>query len=125
MSLAIPTRRTVDLEYPDSDGLPMSDNTLQFKWIVTVKEGLEAQYRNDRDVFVAGDLLWYPVFGKPKIRSAPDAMVVFGRPKGYRGSYKQWDEGGIAPQVAFEILSPGTRLSDSIQKFQFLPSIRC
>ncbi len=70
MSLTIPTRRTVDLEYPDSDGLPMSDNTLQFKWIVTVKEGLEAQYRNDPEVFVAGDLLWYPQFGKPKVRRA-------------------------------------------------------
>ena len=24
--------------------------------------------------------------------TAPDALVVFGRPPGYRGSYKQWDE---------------------------------
>ena len=33
-------------------------------------------------------------------------MVVFGRPKGDRGSYKQWEEENIAPQVVFEILSP-------------------
>ncbi len=32
-------------------------------------------------------------------------MVVFGRPKGDRGSYKQWLENQIAPQVVFEILS--------------------
>ena len=60
----------------------MADNTLQFKWIVVIKEGLEALFRDDPDVFVAGNLLWYPVEGKPKIRLAPDAMVAFGRPKG-------------------------------------------
>ena len=106
-------------EYPDNDGQPMSDNTLQFQWIVTIKEGLEALFRNNPEVFVAGDLLWYPVQGKPKIRTAPDAMVAFGRPKGYRGSYKQWEEGGIAPQVVFEVLSPGNRPKDLVRKFRF------
>ncbi len=67
--------------YPDRDGKPMSDNTLQFRWIVTIEEGFEAIYRDDPKVFVAGDLLWYPVEEKPKIRTAPDVMVVFGRPK--------------------------------------------
>lgn len=65
-------------------------------------------------MFVAGDLLWYPVEGNNAISCAPDVMVVFGRPKGgpcgiceaARGSYKQWQEDNIAPQVVFEILSP-------------------
>jgi Uma2 family endonuclease len=97
----------------------MSDNTLQFKWIVVIKEGLEALFRNDPNVFVAGDLLWYSEEGKPKIRTAPDTMIAFGRPKGYRGSYKQWVEGGIAPQVVFEVLSPGNRQTETIRKFRF------
>ena len=105
--------------YPDSDGQPMSENTLQFKWIVTIEGGLDALYRDDPNVFVAGDLLWYPVEGKPTIRTAPDALVVFGRPKGYRGSYKQWEEDGIAPQVVFEVLSPGNRAGQMERKFQF------
>ena len=105
--------------YPDRDGKPMSDNTLQFRWIVTIEGGLEAVYRDDPKVFVAGDLLWYPVEEKPKIRTAPDVMVVFGRPKGDRGSYMQWQEDGIAPQVVFEILSPGNRAGDMETKFQF------
>jgi Uma2 family endonuclease len=100
------TRTTIEIEYPDSDGKPLSDNTLQFRWIVTIQGGLDALFRDDPDVFVAGDLLWYPTEGDNKTRQAPDAMVVFGRPKGDRGSYKQWVEAGIAPQVAFEILSP-------------------
>ena len=71
------------------------------------------------DVFVAGDLLWYPVEGDPKTRIAPDAMVAFGRPKGERGSYKQWEEGGIAPQVVFEVLSPGNRPPEMEKKLRF------
>ncbi|NJN68296.1 MAG: Uma2 family endonuclease [Chloroflexaceae bacterium] len=108
-----------DLTYPDSDGQPMADNTLQFEWIVTIKSGLEALFSHRDDVFVAGDLLWYPVQGRPDLRRAPDALVAFGRPRGYRGSYRQWEEGGIAPQVVFEVLSPGNRLMEMARKFEF------
>ena len=105
--------------YPDCDGNPMSDNTKQFRWIVTIKENLEILFANDPAVFIAGDLLWYPVEGNNKIRQAPDAMVVFGRPKGDRGSYQQWKEDNIAPQVAFEVLSPGNRSSEMMRKLLF------
>jgi len=105
--------------YPDSDGQPMSDNTQQFRWIVLIKENLEVLFADNPDVFVAGDLLWYPVEGQPKIRIAPDAMVAFGRPKGDRGSYRQWEEDNIVPQVVFEILSPGNRLQEMAKKQQF------
>ncbi len=84
----------------------MSDNTEQFRWIVMIKENLEILFAAIVDVFVAGDLLWYPIEGDNKTRLAPDVMVAFGRPKGKRGSYQQWKENNIAPQVAFEILSP-------------------
>ncbi len=105
--------------YPDSDGQPMADNTLQFRWIVLIKENLECLFQNRSDVFVAGDLLWYPVEGHPEIRVAPDAMVVFGRPPGDRGSYRQWQEENIAPQVVFEILSPGNTLREMAKKLAF------
>lgn len=114
-----PSLPPADVVYPDSDGRPMADNTLQFEWIVTIKEGLEAVFRDRPDVFVAGDLLWYPVEGRPTIRAAPDAMVAIGRPKGHRGSYRQWEEGGIPPQVVFEVLSPGNRPPEMIRKFRF------
>ena len=114
----IPETQT-DIIYPDSDGQPMADNTLQFRWIVTIKENLEILFSQDKNVFVAGDLLWYPVEGNPKIRQAPDILVVCGRPKGERGSYQQWKENNIAPQVVFEILSPGNRPQEMIRKLLF------
>ena len=57
-------------------------------------------FDRDENVFVAGDLLWYPVEGNNKLRQAPDVMVVFGAKKGDRGSYMQWKEQGIPPQVS-------------------------
>ena len=103
------------IEYPDSDGEPMSDNTLQWDWMVKIVSELRVMYTG-QNVFVAGDLLWYPVQGSPKTRLAPDGMVAFGRPPGYRGSYKQWEEAGIAPQVIFEVLSPRNTYDEMIDK---------
>ena len=105
--------------YPESDGKPMADNTLQFRWIVTIKENLELLFANDPQVFIAGDLLWYPVEGNNKLSQAPDAMVVFGRPKGERRSYQQWKEDNLPPQVAFEILSPSNTLKEMSKKLKF------
>ena len=110
---------TAYLTYPQSDGNPMADNTKQFRWIVTIQGGLDGLFRDRPDIFVAGDLLWYPVEGHPEICTAPDTMVVFGRPKGDRGSYLQWEEGDVAPQVVFEILSPGNTIAAMTRKFRF------
>jgi hypothetical protein len=46
-------------------------------------------------------------------------MVIFGRPKGDRGSYRQWREENIAPQVVFEILSPGNTAAEMRFKHTF------
>ena len=105
--------------YLNRDGNPISDHTLQFDWIALIKGNLDALYAHDADVFVAGDLLWYPVEGDNRTRFAPDVLVAFGRPKGPRGSYRQWREGGIAPQVVFEVLSPGNRAGEMANKLAF------
>jgi hypothetical protein len=85
-----------DVVYPDSDGKPMADNTLQYAWIVTLKGNLDA------------------LFG-----ANPDVYVAFGRPKEHHGSYRVWEEGGIFPQVVFEVLSPGNRAGEMNKKRQF------
>lgn len=105
--------------YPESDGKPMADNTKQFRWIVVIEQNLEWLYADDPNVFVAGDLLWYPVEGNNRLCTAPDAMVVLGRPKGDRGSYLQWREDNIPPQVVFEILSPGNTPREMNRKLLF------
>jgi Uma2 family endonuclease len=105
--------------YPEDNGEPLAENTLQYEYIVMVKEGLESLFSRRDDVFIAADLLWYPVEGRNRVRIAPDVMVVFGRPKGYRGSYLQWQEGDLPPQVVFEILSPGNTGPEMLAKLAF------
>ncbi|MBU6230993.1 MAG: Uma2 family endonuclease [Cyanobacteria bacterium REEB459] len=119
MTVSLDRQLNRPLVYPDSDGQPMADNTQQFRWIVLIKENLDYLFLEDETVFLAGDLLWYPVEGRPDIRVAPDILVAFGRPKGDRGSYRQWQEDNIAPQVVFEILSPGNTTKEMIQKSLF------
>ncbi|GAB4282554.1 MAG: Uma2 family endonuclease [Oscillatoriaceae cyanobacterium] len=108
-----------EIIYPESDGKPMADNTEQFRWIVTIQGGIDALFKDDPNVFVAGDLLWYPVEENGSLKVAPDILVAFGRPKGRRGSYLQWKEDNIPPQVVFEVLSPGNTISEMAKKWQF------
>ncbi len=119
MFTQLPCSTQKGIIYPDSDGQPMADNTKQFELIVWIKNNLELLFGNDPNVFVAGDLLWYSVEDDNKLCQAPDVMVVFGRPKGYRGSYQQWLEDNIPPQVVFEIWSPGNRISKMAKKLEF------
>jgi Uma2 family endonuclease len=105
--------------YPETDGLPVAENTLQFRWIVELFGNLTALYRLRDDVIVAADLFWYPVEGHPEIRLAPKVLLVFGRPRGDRGSYKQWEEGGIPLTVVFEVLSPGNTVLEMDDKRLF------
>jgi len=106
--------------YPESDGQPMAENTEQYDWLVKIKENLEILFADREDVFVAGDLLWYPVPDREiSGPMAPDVMVAFGRPKGRRGNYRQWEEGDIAPQVVFEVLSPANSRMEMANKLRF------
>jgi Uma2 family endonuclease len=105
--------------YPDSDGKRMADNTRQFRWIGVLSGNLGALFRDRPDVFVSGDQLWYPVEGEPGVCTAPDVYVVFGRPKGDRGSYKQWEEGGVPMTVVFEVNSPSNTVVEMDDKLAF------
>lgn len=106
--------------YPDADGKLMADNTLQYRWIVRLVTNLKHLLK-DQIAFVAGDLLWYPIEVEtpPAPSQAPGVMVVLGRPDGDRGSYRQWKEKNIAPQVVFEILSPSNSAQEMLAKQRF------
>jgi Uma2 family endonuclease len=119
MNLIPPAAAGEGIEYPDSDGKPMAENTKQARWITVLFGNLCALFREAADVFVAMDLFWYAAQGHPEVRTAPDVLVVFGRPKGDRGSYKQWEEAGVPVTVVFEVLSPGNTVPEMADKFAF------
>jgi Uma2 family endonuclease len=97
----------------------MADNTKQLRWIVVLYDNLAALFCDNPDVFVGGNQFWYPVAGHPEIVNAPDVYLAFGRPKGDRPSYRQWEEGDVPLTVVFEILSPGNSALEMMEKFDF------
>lgn len=119
MVMQLQPQTDAEIIYPESDGKPMADNTIKFRWITFIYYNLAWLFAEDERVFVAGDLLWYPVQGNNQLSEAPDVMVVFGVAKGDRGSYQQWKENNIAPQVVFEILSPSNTFTEIGRKLLF------
>jgi hypothetical protein len=57
------------LEYPESDGLPVADNSRQMLWIVIFYNNLEILFGGRPDVLVGGNLMWCPVEGEDETRA--------------------------------------------------------
>lgn len=108
-----------EVDYPSSDGKRMAENTRQAYWIILLATNLAAMLHEVAEVLIATDLLWYPLEGNNALATAPDVMVAFGRPRGHRLSYRQWLEGGVAPQVVFEVLSPSNGYQEMADKLAF------
>jgi Uma2 family endonuclease len=119
MNVMLPTPSSQPIEYPDDDGKPMANNSQQGDWIVFFIGNLRILLREVVEVYLAVDHLWYPLEGHPEVRNAPDVMVVFGRKRGKRGSYKQWQEDNVPVSVAIEILSPANTWFEMADKLAF------
>src|SRR5262247_2145283 len=97
--------------YPERDGKPMAETDVHIDVLIYLREALRDYFRNEPQVYVAGNMLFYYEEGNPAACVAPDVFVVQGVAKGERRTYKLWEE-GQPPAVVFEITSRGTRLED-------------
>jgi hypothetical protein len=72
MSIAISAEPRADLIYPDSDGQPMADNTVQFDYMTTIKGGLDILLR------LAGDLIPepYAAFAAQRVRAEASLQLA-------------------------------------------------
>jgi Uma2 family endonuclease len=99
------------VHYPESDGKPMAETDVHISTLIYLREALQEYFRDDPQVYVAGNLLLYYEEGNPAACVAPDVFVVRGVPKGNRRIYKLWEE-GHPPAVVIEITSRRSRLED-------------
>jgi Uma2 family endonuclease len=97
-------------EYPSSDGEPVAETYDHFYAIAILLEMLR-QYLTGRQATVLGNQFLYYAQGLPRMRVAPDVMVIFDVAPGGRDNYKIWEEGQV-PAVVFEITSKGTQSVD-------------
>lgn len=99
-----------DIFYPSSDGEPVAETYDHLYAILTTLEVLKQFLLGQRATVLANQFLYYSQ-GLPRLRTAPDVMVIFDVEPGGRDNYKIWEEGQI-PKVIFEMTSPGTRQQD-------------
>ena len=97
--------------YPESDGEPMAETDTHRKQMMYLLDALEDYFRDDPDVYVAGNLFVYYEEGDSTQVVAPDVFVVKGVSKHNRRFYQVWKE-GKGPDVVFELTSQGTRIED-------------
>jgi Uma2 family endonuclease len=99
------------IHYPETDGKPMAETDVHIDVLIYLREALKDYFRDEPQVYVAGNMLLYYEEGNPAACVAPDVFVVQGVAKEERRTYRLWEE-GQPPTVVFEITSRGTRLED-------------
>ncbi len=103
-----------EIFYPSSDGEPLAESYDHLYVIMTTLAMLLAHLKGQQATVLADQFLYYAQ-GFPRLRVAPDVMVIFGVEPGGRDNYKTWEEGQV-PSVIFEMTSPGTRNKDDVEK---------
>ena len=99
------------IHYPESDGKPIGETDVHIDALIYLREALRDHFRDDPQVYVAGNMFLYYEEGNPAACLAPDVFVVREVAKHERRTYRLWEE-GQPPSVVFEITSRGTRLED-------------
>jgi Uma2 family endonuclease len=89
----------------------MGETDVHIDAMIYLREALRDYFRDDPQMYVAGNMLLYYEEGNPAACVAPDVFVVQGVAKKERRTYRLWEE-GQAPIVVFEITSRGSRLED-------------
>ena len=102
--------QTTEIFYPTGDGEPVAETYDHFYVLMLTLEVLR-QYLLGQQATVLGNQFLYYSQGFPKLRVAPDVMVISNVEPGGRDNYKIWEEGQV-PSVIFEMTSPGTRSQD-------------
>ena len=105
------TTTVPQVHYPESDGKPMGETDVHIDALIYLREALRDYFRDDPQMYVAGNMLLYYEEGNPTACVSPDVFVVQGVAKRERRTYRLWEE-GHAPMVVFEITSRASRLED-------------
>jgi Uma2 family endonuclease len=100
------------IEYPESDGLPITESDQTRHYLTYATEVLALFFESRTDVYASGNLFIYYEEGSPEAVISPDVFVVFGVENRPRRIYKVWEEGDRTPNFVLEITSKTTRSRD-------------
>ncbi|MEC4887945.1 MAG: Uma2 family endonuclease [Scytonema sp. PMC 1070.18] len=114
MTATLPVTQQTEPFYPSADGTPVAE-TYDHLYALLITLEVLRQYLVGRQATVLGNQFLYYAQGFPKLRVAPDVMVIFDVAPGGRDHYKIWEEGQV-PKVIFEMTSQGTKDQDQVFK---------
>ncbi|WP_413199174.1 Uma2 family endonuclease [Nostoc piscinale] len=110
MTSALTPNQRSEVFYPSSDGEPVAESYAHLCVLLATLEILRQYLVGQQATVLANQFLYYAQ-GFPKLRVAPDVMVIFNVAPGGRDNYKVWEEGEV-PSVIFEMTSAGTKNHD-------------
>ena len=113
MTATLPVAQS-EIFYPSADGEPVAETYDHLYVLLTTLEVLKQYLAETQATVLANQFLYYAQ-GYPKLRVAPDVMIIFDVTPGGRDNYKIWEEGQV-PSVVFEMTSSGTKDQDQIFK---------
>lgn len=96
--------------YPSSDGTPVAETFVHLYALLTTLEVLK-QFLEGRQATVLANQYLYYAQNLPRLRVAPDVMVILDVAPGGRDNYKVWEEGQV-PSVILEMTSTSTQEHD-------------
>lgn len=96
--------------YPSTDGEPVAATFVHLYAMLITLEVLRQYLTGQRATVLSNQFLYYAQ-GFPRLRVAPDVMVIFDVEPGGRDNYKIWEEGQV-PAVIFEMTSEGNQEQD-------------
>ena len=114
MTTTLQQPQATEIFYPCSDGEPVAESFVHLYALFATLEVLR-QYLLGQQATVLGNQFLYYAQGFPKLRVAPDVMVIFNVAPGGRDNYKIWEE-GVVPTVIFEMTSKSTKNKDLDEK---------
>ncbi|MEM6253406.1 MAG: Uma2 family endonuclease [Cyanobacteria bacterium P01_D01_bin.156] len=107
--------------YPTGDGKPVAE-TFDHLYALLITLEVLRQYLAGQQATVLGNQFMYYAKDIPKLRVAPDVMVIFDVAPGGRDNYKIWEEGSV-PSVIFEMTSASTREKDDDSKYELYENL--
>ena len=114
-----------EIFYPSEDGEPLAETSVHADAIiatVAVLRNYLAEKFAERSPVVLADQFLYYANGFPRLRVAPDVMVIFDIPQQPYDNYKIWETGKI-PSIIFEMTSESTQAHDQLKKRELYESI--
>ncbi|MBD2176945.1 Uma2 family endonuclease [Pseudanabaena sp. FACHB-1998] len=114
-----------EIFYPSEDGEPLAETSVHADAIiatVAVLRNYLAEKFVERSSVVLADQFLYYAKGFPRLRVAPDVMVIFDIPQQPYDNYKIWETSKI-PSVIFEMTSASTQAHDQTKKRELYESI--